>query len=989
MKTSNEFESTTLTLLSLLFFHICMASENHQPPLTDRSRVISIEKTALLEFKSSVSSDPNSVLSNWNMFTKACDFNGVECDQWRIHVVRINLNRTLIVGTIAPVLANLTALRQLDLSENFLTGHIPPELSKLRRLKILDLSNNQLDGMIPESLSHLNGLDYFNIHGNLLIGSIPASIFINWTKLIVLDLSNNSLSGEIPMNVGITLPWLFALNLYLNNLRGKIPSWLSNSSEISQLDVENNEFSGELPSEMIGKWNHIEVLHLSYTHFSSHNNNTDLDPFFNALSNCSILKELEMAGIDLCGHLPRGVGLNISSLLVLNLDSNKIYGIIPPNIAKLRNLTLLNLSNNLIGGVIPEEISHLRHLQRFILSNNILGGAIPKMIGNMSSVGLLDLSNNRFTGEIPESIGNLAEISELYLHKNQLLGQIPSSLGKCLSLNRLDLSYNNLSGIIPTTIAGILKIFLNLSNNQLHGPLPLELGKMDQVEEIDISSNKISGPLIPQLSHCVAVKLIDLSNNLLQGSIPKSIGDLHDLELLDLSCNFLSGEIPQSLNNCTSLKLLNLSYNDFSGLIPSTGIFNLFTDSSFLGNPHLYRNLGRKKGKWIHSKTFLIIVCVFSTVMASTITILFVIIIKRIRKKILNRREKDFGGVTPPALRLSYPRITYSELSEATRGFTEETLIGTGSYGSVYRGILKDETVVAVKVLRLQSGNSTKSFKRECEVLKRIRHRNLMRIITACSRPEFKAIVLPFMSNGSLDAKLHSNNHHMDLEQRISILSDVAEGMAYLHHHSPVKVIHCDLKPSNVLLNEDMAALVSDFGISRLVMNMGAGVTTAGPDNASSSTANILYGSIGYIAPEYGFGSNATTKGDVYSFGVLVLELLTRKRPMDEMFGGEISLQKWVKNHYHEQSLETVIDSSLMRTARSKAAEMRRMWEVAISEVVEIGLLCTQENPLMRPTMLDAADDFDRLKRYLSGDTTATFASSMGMSSSTVGENII
>ncbi|PKU72041.1 Putative leucine-rich repeat receptor-like serine/threonine-protein kinase [Dendrobium catenatum] len=992
MKTSNEFKRIILTRVSLLFFHICMVSPSNacNPPLLiNRRGAISIEKAALLEFKSSIRSDPNLVLSNWNRSTNVCDFNGVECDRWRAHVICIILKQTSIGGRINPALANLTALYELDLSDNQLTGHIPPEFSKLRMLNILDLSGNGLNGMIPEALSHLNGLGYLNIRSNLLVGSIPSSIFSNCTNLTVVDLSNNSLSGNVPAEVGISLPQLYTLDLYQNNLTGKIPSWLSNSSILNELDVENNDLSGELPSEMIGKWKNIEFLHLSYTHLTSHRNNTDLDPFFSALSNCSRLKELELAGIDLGGQLPRRLGLNISSLSILNLDSNKIYGSIPPNIEKLRNLTLLNLSSNLIDGVIPKEISHLASLQRLILSNNILGGEIPQVMGNMSSVGLLDLSNNRFTSEIPESIGNLVEISDLYMQKNHLSGHIPSSLGNCISLTRLDLSYNNLSGIIPTTIAGLLKIFLNLSNNQLHGPLPMELSKMEQVEEIDISSNKISGPVIPQLSLCVAVKLINLSHNFLQGPLPKSIGVLNDLEVFDLSNNSLSGEIPQSLNNCTSLKLLNLSYNDFSGLIPSAGIISMFSDLSFLGNPNLYRNISKKKGKQIHSKRILITVCVVASVLAFTITILFVIKIRQIRKNIL-RRDDDLAGVTLPSLRSSYPRITYRQLSEATRGFAEEMLIGSGSYGSVYRGILRDETVVAVKVLRLQTGNSTKSFKRECEVLKRIRHRNLIRIITACSLPEFKALVLPFMSNGSLDSRLYSNenDHHLDLEQRIRILSDIAEGMAYLHHHSPVKVIHCDLKPSNVLLNEDMAALVSDFGISRLAISVGAGVTIAGPDIAGSSTANMLCGSIGYIAPEYGFGSRATTKGDVYSFGVLVLELLTRKRPTEEMFVGELSLQKWVKNHYHGRSVEMVIDSSLMRTAGSQVAEVRRMWEAAISELVELGLLCTQENPFMRPTMLDAADDLDRLKRYLSGDTTATFASSLGMSS-TVAEDIM
>ncbi|KAJ0075839.1 hypothetical protein Patl1_34786 [Pistacia atlantica] len=249
------------------------------------------------------------------------------------------------------------------------------------------------------------------------------------------------------------------------------------------------------------------------------------------------------------------------------------------------------------------------------------------------------------------------------------------------------------------------------------------------------------------------------------------------------------------------------------------------------------------------------------------------------------------------------------------------------------------------------------------------------------------------MANGSLDSRLYphsgsglgSGSSDLTLIQRVNICSDIAEGMAYLHHHSPVRVIHCDLKPSNVLLNDELTALVSDFGIARLVMTGGVG-NAAMVENMGNSTANMLCGSIGYIAPEYGFGSNTSTKGDVYSFGVLVLEMVTRKRPTDEMFVSGLSLHRWVKSHYHGR-MEKVVDSSLVRASRDQFPEVKRMWDVAIGELIELGILCTQESPSTRPTMLDAADDLDRLKRYLSGDTTATFASSLGISSSTLGDD--
>ncbi|KAL5825359.1 hypothetical protein ACOSQ3_021422 [Xanthoceras sorbifolium] len=319
---------------------------------------------------------------------------------------------------------------------------------------------------------------------------------------------------------------------------------------------------------------------------------------------------------------------------------------------------------------------------------------------------------------------------------------------------------------------------------------------------------------------------------------------------MDVSGNQLSGKIPISLNKIHTLTFLNLSFNDFEGMTPSGGIFDSITNMSFLGNHLLCRvdagiPICSQKRHWFRSRMLLIIFILVICISVFLSTICCVIGIRRIKVMISSAKSEAIRKPRTPGLMHNFPRISYRELSEATRGFDEQRLVGTGSYGRVYKGVLSDGTAIAVKVLQLQSGNSTKSFNRECQVLKRIRHRNLIRIITACSLADFKAIVLPYMSNGSLDSCLYPNSGSLDLSllQRVNICSDIAEGMAYLHHHSPVKVIHCDLKPSNVLLNDDMTALVSDFGIARLVTTVGV------VDNLGNSTANLLCGSIGYIAP--------------------------------------------------------------------------------------------------------------------------------------------
>ncbi|XVF74872.1 hypothetical protein PTKIN_Ptkin13bG0145600 [Pterospermum kingtungense] len=953
------------------------------------------DKVALLEFKK-ILFDPKSTLANWEEAVPVCNFTGVTCNNQLHRVAQMNLSRSGLVGKISPFLSNLTGLTLLNLEENHFYGAIPPELSSLRRLHTLVLNKNHLNGAIPDSFTLLNSLAVFDAMENNLTGLLPPSFFTNCTQLLVIDLSFNFLRGQIPQEIG-KCPGLWTLNLYNNQFTGQIPLSLTNIS-LYNLDVEYNLLSGELPSDFVRNLPTLRFLHLSYNSMTSHDNNTNLYPFFAALTNCTGLKELELAGMGLGGRLPSSIGH--PSLERLELQENHIFGPLPPEIGNLTNITLLNLTSNFLNGTIPDQVSLLSMLQQLFLSHNFFSSRIPVALGKLPRLGLLDLSNNKLSGEIPDSLGGLGALRFLVLNSNLLSGAIPPKLllnGSNLYV--LDLSYNKLSGRIPPELVQLREMrgFINLSHNLLGGPLPVELSKLENVEEIDFSSNNFSGSISSLISSCIAVKKIDFSHNAIGGQLPDTLGKLRNLQSFDVSNNSIGGKIPMSLSKI-NLTFLNLSYNKFEGMIPSGGVFDSATTMSFLGNPRLCgaaasRPVCPQKKHWFRSRIFLVIFVIVIVVSVMLSAVCCVIGIRRIKLMVFARQTERPRKPPTPEITQNFPRITYKELSDATGGFDDQKLIGTGGYGLVYRGVLPDGTSIAIKVLHLQSGNSTKSFNRECQVLKRIRHRNLIRIITACSLPDFKALVLPYMANGSLDSRLYphsdsglgSGSSDLSLLQRVSICSDIAEGMAYLHHHSPVRVIHCDLKPSNVLLNEDMTALVSDFGIARLVMTVGAGNGGGAIENMGNSTANMLTGSIGYIAPEYGYGSNTSIRGDVYSFGVVVLEMVTRKRPTDDMFVGGLNLHRWVKSHYHGR-LDKVVDSSLIRASSDQSPEVKRMWEVAITELIELGILCTQEIPSTRPTMLDAADDLDRLKRYLSGDTTVTFASSLGISSSTLGD---
>ncbi|KAF5739018.1 putative leucine-rich repeat receptor-like serine/threonine-protein kinase [Tripterygium wilfordii] len=853
---SNMAFTRTIFLLLLQYFvltSVHAASGHHRPPHFS----LQTDKETLLAFKKVIKFDPNSTLANWVEAFHVCNFTGVICNRYHHRVANLSLNSKGLVGMLPSFISNLTGLRALELANNHFSGNIPSEFSSLQRLLVLRLEMNNLNGPIPESFAFLSNLTLVTLMDNNLNGSLSPSFFSNCTLLRIIDLSDNFFTGTIPKEIG-NCAGLWTLNLYNNQFTGELPLALINTS-LSSIDVEYNHLSGQLPSSLVEKLPKLYYLHLSYNNMVSHDNNTNLHPFFTALGNFSSVEELELAGMGLGGKLTQSIG-KLVNLKTLLLQENKIFGSIPAYIANLSSLNVLNLTSNFLNGTISSEISRLPNLQQLFLSHNFFNAEIQAALGHVPRLGLLDLSNNKFYGTIPETIGNLLQAKYIFLNNNLLSGKIPPMFGQCRNLDKLDLSYNRLTGIIPPEISGMheIRIFINLSHNQLEGSLPLELSKLENILEIDLSSNKLNGSIFPQISSCIALRAINLSHNYLQKALPDSLGDLKNLESFDVSVNQLSGKIPASLEKSRTLTFLNLSFNDFMGMIPSGGIYSSVTNLSFLGNRHLCGEVsGMRKCPQKINKVFIIFISVISG-SAFVATICCLIAFHRIKVQVSSGKSEEIQTAekaTQAELMHNIPRITHKELLEATRGFDEPRLIGTGSYGRVYKGILQDGTPIAVKVLHLQSGNSTKSFNRECQVLKRIRHRNLIRIITACSLPDFKALVLPYMANGSLDSRLYphsstgigSGSSDLSLIQRLNICSDIAEGMAYLHHHSPVKVIHCDLKPSNVLLNDDMTALVSDFGISRLVMTAGGNGGVV--ENLGNSTANLLCGSIGYIAP--------------------------------------------------------------------------------------------------------------------------------------------
>ncbi|KAE8705936.1 putative leucine-rich repeat receptor-like serine/threonine-protein kinase [Hibiscus syriacus] len=383
----------------------------------------------------------------------------------------------------------------------------------------------------------------------------------------------------------------------------------------------------------------------------------------------------------------------------------------------------------------------------------------------------------KLSGLIPDSFADLPQLRRLLLYGNQLSGTIPLSLGKFVNLEILDLSHNKLSGIIPGEVAGLRSLYLNFYCNHLHGPLPLELSKMDMVLAIDLSSNNLSSTIPSQLGDCIALEHLNLSSNALEGELLGSIGQLPYLKELDVGLNRLSGDIPATFQASMTLMSMNFSFNKFHGNISDKGAFSSLTIVSFVGNDGLCGSIkGLPKCGKKRPSPLVIFLPIIASLLVTTLLLMFGYPLVN-KLKFGNRME-----------RISKKKKTKGKSSSTPESHMNNSL--------------------------KQLGLSKENVKSQSA-----RHRNLIRIITICSKPDFKALVLPLMPKGSLKRHLYSSQgirHGLDLIQLVNICSDVAEGVAYLHHYAPVKVVHCNLKPSNILLDEDMTALVTDFGIARL-----------------------------------------------------------------------------------------------------------------------------------------------------------------------------
>ncbi|GJM90596.1 hypothetical protein PR202_ga06895 [Eleusine coracana subsp. coracana] len=715
-----------------------------------------------------------------------------------------------------------------------------------------------------------------------------------------------------------------ALDLAELNLLGTITPALGNLTHLRQLDLSSNRFHGILPPEL-GNLHDLEILYLYYN------------------------------SID--GQIPPSLS-NCSNLIGFSVYHNKLQGGIPTELFSLHNLLFLSLGGNFLTGSISSHIGRLVHLKKLNLELNNMTGEIPTEIGSLANLNVLALGLNQFSGTIPSSLGNLSALTFLSIPKNELEGSIPP-LQTLSSLNVFELGVNKLDGPIPFWLGNLSSLStIDLQRNVLVGQIPESLGNLENLTVLSLSDNNLTGAIPASLSNLENLNWISLSNNALSGPIPEvlgnltklsnldlEVGNLKNLAKLDFSNNKISGEVPASiriipeiLGSLKGLSSLNLSFNKLQGGVPKEGIFLNATAVLINGNDGLCGGVPQLKLPPCSHHTIKNTTPKVTIAVSICSAILFVALVFAL-STFYHKRWKAKTSVQRPIISEQYVRVSYAELASATNRFASEHLIGAGSFGSVYKGRMRynDQNVVtAVKVLNLMQRGASQSFIAECETLRCVRHRNLVKILTVCSSidfqgRDFKALVYEFLPNGNLDQWLHKHimengePQSLDLITRLRIAIDVASSLDYLHQYKPVPIIHCDLKPSNVLLGSDMVAHNMDWVMRFLPMEM--------------STAMAL----------------------------LLLEMFTGKRPTDCEFGETIGLREYVQMALPDR-VDTIVDQELLtekedgRPSISNSSSFREVKIACIASILQVGICCSEEAPMDRVLMQDALKELEAIE---------------------------
>ncbi|XP_019194517.1 PREDICTED: probable LRR receptor-like serine/threonine-protein kinase At1g07650 isoform X2 [Ipomoea nil] len=845
-------------------------------------------------------------------------------------------------------------------SQNFSAG-LPPEFAKFHHLKILDLSRNYLNGSIPQQWASMRLLE-LSFMGNRLSGPFP-KVLTRITTLRNLSIEGNNFSGTIPPEIG-NLIHLEKLTLSSNAFTGNLPSTFGKLKNLTDLRISDNNFTGKIP-DFIGNWTNIEKLHIQGCSFEA--------PLPSSISSLTALTDLRIS--DLKGGKSSFPQLEeMESMKTLILRNCMIDGELPEYLGHMKKLKALDLSFNNLTGEIPASFVRLAKVDFIYLTGNRLTGDIPKWI--LSTNKNIDISDNMFSWqgsgpvECPSGSVNLVES---YSSSGDLSGVHPcltqnfpcsnsrsrsrsyslhincggketiisngtkyegdlEARGASMFYSRPDWAFSSTGNFMDNDIDSDSYIYSSTSAlYNVNGP-DSELYKTARASPLSLT---YYGLCMMNGNYTVKLHFAEIlfTNGTSFNSLGKRIFDVYlqeNLVLKEFNIVKEAGGPEKALVKTftvavTSNTLKIHFYWAGKGTtgIPERGVYGPLIAAISVDPNFTPPKIDDEKNISVGE---LVGIVAGAVTLGVLILGVFFVIFLRGRKV---SEDRDLKG-----LDLQAGIFTLRQIKAATKNFDADNKVGEGGFGSVYKGQLSDGTTIAVKQLSSKSKQGTREFLNEIGMISALKHPNLVKLYGCCVEGNHLMVIYEYMENNCVSRALFgkdtTNKLKLDWPTRSKICLGIARGLAYLHEESSLKIVHRDIKTSNVLLDKDLNAKISDFGLAKLHED----------DNTHISTR--IAGTVGYMAPEYAMRGYLTNKADVYSFGVVALEIVSGKsntnyRPKEEF----VYLLDWAYVLQERGNILELVDPDLGSNYSSEEAMV----------VLNVALLCTNASPTLRPTM--------------------------------------
>ncbi|KAL6629381.1 hypothetical protein ACP70R_029146 [Stipagrostis hirtigluma subsp. patula] len=888
---------------------------------------------------SDFSVDPCSASGNWvnstgflvSNVTCDCSFkNHTEC-----HIISLQLMRLNLSGVLPDETVNLTYLRYLDLSRNFIQGPIPASWADLPVFN-LSLQGNRISGTLPKELGRMPMVKSIQLEGNQIEGPIPPELG-NIISLERFFISANNITGELPSTFS-RLTNMTDFRIDGNNISGKIPSFIKNWQRVNRIDMQGTLMSGPIPPEI------------------------------SLLKNLTELRVTDLSGPSM-KFPPLQNALHLTEVVLRNCS---IYGEIPLYLGQMQFLKVLDISFNKLTGQIPGNFGGMVALQYLYLTDNMLTGDLPVwMLKNKASSKLnMDISYNNFTGNPPTECqqANVNMVSSFSSSNDNSLKPCLRRDLPCMGKPRYSSLYINCGGR-SVTIDGntyeddssqIGTSSFDLSDDRkwaysstgdfvgnenadyiARNTSKLTLAHPELYTEARLSplSLKYYGLCMENGEYMVKLHFAEIvfTEDRTYSSNGKRIFDvfiqgtkvLGDFNIQEEAGGVHRAVIKNFTTNITDNTLEIHFYWGGKGTtaIPNRGVYGPLISAISVSQTR--RNH--------HRVSTGVMIAIIASSCLVVILLLIACYIKVFRKKNLKGNGRQFfyhGGNTNTSELQTRAQYFFSlkEIESATKNFDPANKIGEGGFGPVYKGTLSDGTTVAVKKLSSKSSQGNREFLNEIGIISALRHPNLVRLFGCCIDGDQLLLIYEFLENNSLGRALFGRAEHqlkLAWPTRYNICLGTAKGLSYLHEESTLKIVHRDIKPTNILLDEKLQPKISDFGLAKLNDDCGR-------------VSTRIAGTVGYMAPEYATRGCLTRKADVYSYGVLTLEIVSGMSNTNSISSEEyLHLLDWAERLKQQGRLLEIVDRRLGSDYSQEQA----------LRLLNVALLCTNTLPTQRPRM--------------------------------------